>query len=92
MAHRYLRPIHVQYNSAGQPEPPGMQTSSSATASSTSYVQVPYYQPGSLSANTYTFTTAGPVYKATIGTCPQNIRAMRSRVQNFADLQDPFCY
>lgn len=37
---------------------------------------------GSLGPNTYVFTTTGPRYGATMGTCPQNIDAIGSKVRN----------
>jgi len=39
---------------------------------------------GPLQANTYTYTTDGPQFKATTGTTPQNIQAVQSRLANWA--------
>lgn len=67
-----------------------------------SYQQVHFLGQGLLPANTYTFTTAGPRYKVSMGTSPSNIYAIGSSLQNttgaFApcgtrdDRYNPRCY
>lgn len=62
-------------------------------AKDATHMQTYYQGQGPLPANTYTFTTAGPRYKVSMGTCPQNVAAIGSSLQNTTgQFGNPQCY
>ena len=51
--------------------------------------QMAYTGQGPLMANTYTFSTAGPLYKVSMGTTPMNLAANASPLVNNASYFTP---